>query len=423
MKKLIVGTLTIIFCTSSIAQTPKVIKLSDVVERVSNANYKVYENALKVYQAKANIEKARADMLPRLNIWSIAGMILDPTSIFDRITDIAPFLVPGNWFRLEEVKLLYLAEKEGYRALWGNEVFIAKTLYKNVLFDERLMQHVQTSITELEKIYRIVKTRETFGGAKPGTARDIEIRILGLKEDEQNLKVLLSTEHDELTYMLGYPSDDAVQLTPVQLPNIEQLSAIEPREYEFRALSSSPERRQFDHFFSVLDQIKKEIDYSIMGVSSVSRGVAGGIFDNIPIPNGLGGKDAAMKILNAQREILKTQKLGVEETLKRQLRGVGVLYNSDISNYGNFKRRLQLSKESKESIIRRLQLGENIDVVELSESSRNQIAAETALYTVQYRVMTSIDRLQRLIFDGDYSMNPPLIDSLKGGKNEKINLK
>lgn len=99
-----------------------------------------------------------------------------------------------------------------------------------------------------------------------------------------------------------------------------------------------------------------------------------------------------------------------------QLRAVGTQFNSDLANYDNFKRRVQLSKESKEALLRRLKLGENIDVVELSENSRAQILAETALLTVHYRVLNSTDRLQRLIFDGDYSMNPPLIDSLKGGK-------
>jgi hypothetical protein len=403
--------------TPVFAQSPKLVKLSDVVARVSSSNYLVYENALKVYQAKSNIEKARADLLPKLNIWSLAGMILDPLSIVEKIPDVAPFLVPANWFRLEEVKLLYLAEKEGYRALWGNEVHIAKTLYKHVLFDEKLLSHVQLSIQELDKVYKIVKTRETFGGAKPGTSRDIEIRILGLKEDEANLKILSALEHDELTYMLAYSTDEIVTLEAIDLPVVENLSPINPKEYEFRVLSTSPERRQFDHFFSVLNQIKKEIDYAVLGVSQTSRGVAGGIFDSIPIPSGLGlGREAAVKILNAQKEIMKTQKTGVEETLKRQLRAVGLQYNSDLANYENFKRRVILSKESKDSIIRRIKLGENIDVIELSESSRNQILAETALYTVQYRVMNSTDRLQRLIFDGDYAMNPPLIDSLKGNK-------
>lgn len=414
MKKYFLAIIILWVGTAS-AQPPKQIKLSEVVDRVSNSNYNVYENALKVYQAKSNIEKARADLLPRLNIWSIASIIINPTSIFDQLTDIAPFLVPGNWFRVEENKLLYLAEREGYRALWGNEVHIAKTLFKNVLFDEELYKQVLTSAAELERIHRIVKTRETFGGARPGTARDIEIRILGLKEDAENLNILLALEYDELTYALGYTTNENVVLMPVEMPKVEELKPIDPREYEFRLLSSSPERRQFDHFFSVLNQIKKEIEYAVMGVSQISRGVAGGVFDNIPIPNGLGGKEASLKILDAQREIMKTQKTGVEETLKRQLRAVGTQFNSDIANYGNFQRRVQLSKESKESLLRRLKLGENIDVVELSENSRVQILAETALLTLHYRVLNSTDRLQRLIFDGDYSMNPPLIDSLKGG--------
>jgi outer membrane protein TolC len=414
MKKIFL-ILTLILAASNIWAATRTITLNDVVQRVSADNYVVYQNALRVYQAKTNIEKARADLLPRLNLWSIAGIILDPTSIFDRITDIAPFLVPSNWFRLEENKLLYLAEKEGYRALWGNEVHVAKTLYKHVTFDEKILEHVKVSIRELERIHRIVKTRETFGGATPGTARDIEIKILGLQEDRQNLEVLLAQELDELTYMLAFPANDQITLTPVTLPQVDSLSPINTQEYEFRLLSTSPERRQFEHFLSVLVQIKNEIQYAFLGVSDISRGVAGGIFDSMPTPNGLGfGNQAATNIVEAQKQIILSQRLGVEETLKRQLRLVGTQYNSDLNNYTNFKKRVELSRQSKDAILRRLQLGEDINVVELSENSRNQIQAETALYAVQFRVSNSMDRIQRLIFDGDYSMSPPLIDSLKG---------
>lgn len=408
---------SLLLSLSSAAAEKQKIELPDVVKRVSTNNFKVYENALKVYQAKTNIEKARADLLPRLNIWSIAKIIIDPTSILDMISDIAPFLVPANWFRLEEIKLLYLAEKEGYRALWGNEVHIAKSIYTHLVFDERLLQHVQSSIVELEKIHRIVKTRETFGGAKPGTARDIEIKLLGLQEDEQNLQLLVKLELDELSYALGYSSDTDLALAPVTMPVFESLKPIQSKEYEFRVLSMSPERRQFDHFLSALSQVKKEIEYSFLGGSNMSRGVAGGIFDNLPSGNGLGfGNGAALKIVDAQKEIMKTQKLGVEEILKRQLRAVANQFNSDILNYSNFKRRVELSRESKNALIRRVQLGENIDVLELSESSRNQIQAETALFAVQFRTLNSQDRFNRLIFNEDYSMSPPLIDSLKGGK-------
>lgn len=414
MKKLLL-TLIILGFGQSWAQTPKTIKLSDVVNIVSTDNYKVHENALKVYQAKENISKARADLLPKLNIWNIAKIVIDPLSIYDQLTDIAPFLVPGNWFRLEEVKLLYLAEREGYRALWSNEVHTAKNVYKNIQFDEKLLAHIEKSIVELDKVLRVIKTREIFGGAEPGAARDMEIRILGLKEDVRNLMALINIEYDQLTFMLGMPANQAVQLVDVELPKIETLKPIVTSEYEFRLLSTSPERRQFDHFLSVLDQVKKEVQYSVFGVSAVSRGAAGGVFDNIQIPNGLGaGQGNAMNIVASQKEIVRTQRRAVEETLRRQLRSVGFQYNSDLSSYADFRRRVVISKESKDALLRRMKLGENIDVLKLSEASRNQILAETASFTVQYRVLNSMDRIQRLIFDGDYSMSPPLIQSLKG---------
>ena len=111
-----------------------------------------------------------------------------------------------------------------------------------------------------------------------------------------------------------------------------------------------------------------------------------------------------------------TQKLGIEEVLKRQLRAVAIQYNSDVANFSNFKRRVELSRDAKNSLLRRVQLGENIDVLELSDVSRNQIQAEAALLSVGYRSLNSLDRINRLIFDGDYTLNPPLIDSLKGNK-------
>jgi outer membrane protein TolC len=411
---LLIATITLFYAVSFANSVQ--IKLSDVVQRVSNENYNVYENALKVYQAKTNIEKARGDLLPRLNLWQIVGTIINPTSLFDNITDAAPFLVPNNWFRIEEVKLLYLAEREGYRALWGNELNTAKAMYAHLLLDQGLYKHVQRSVAELEKIHRIIKTRETFGGAPPGTAREVEIKLLGLKEDEKNLQVLLAQENYELSYVLGYDSDSSLDLEPLKMPDFENLKPINPKEYEFRLLSTAPERRQFDHFLSVISQIKKEIQYSFLGVSEISRGAAGGIFDGLPIPNGLGGKDAAMKMADAQKEIVKVQKRGVEETLKRQLNNTAGIFNSDISHYDNFKLRAELSKQSKDALLRRIQLGEKVDVLQLSESSRNQIQAESALLAIQYRFVTSLDRMERLTFTGDYEKTAPLIESLKGVK-------
>lgn len=409
----------ILFSNAVRATEPVPVGIDDVVKRVSQNNFKVYENAQRVYQAKLNIEKARGELLPKLNIWSLAKVIIDPLSIVDSITDVAPFLVPANWFRAEEVRLIYLAEKEGYRALWGNEVYAAKSLFTHYLMDQNLLVYTQSSILEMNKIHKIVQTREDFGGAKAGTAREIEIKILGLMEDEQNLLSLLRVEHDELSYLLGYEASTILSTNPIKLLDLEKLSPIQLKDYEFRMLSTSPERRQFDHFLSVLSEIKKEIEYSFLGGSTISRGVGGGVFDGLPEGGDLSfGTGSALKIVETQREVMSMQKRGVEEVLKRQLRLVAIQFNSDLGNYKNFKRRAELSRQSKNSILRRIQLGETVDVMELSEVLKNQIQAEAALLAVQYRAYTATDRLNRLIFAGDYALDTALDESLKEANRE-----
>lgn len=378
------------------------LRLEDVVKNVSQKNYKVQATALRAYQAKTNIEKARADLLPRLTIWGIAKVVTDPMTFIDQITDIAPFLVPANWSRLEQNKILAKAENEGYRALWGNEVHVTKSLYAKVLLDQALLQHISVSITELETLHRIVKTHELFGGAKPGTSRDIEIRVLGLKEDEQNMKLLISQEVDELSYALGLKADVRMSLAPIHLPEMENLHTISYKDYEARAVSVSPERKQYSHLISTIDYIKEEISYSFFGTSPISRGVAGGVFDAIPATSGVFGQGESIKIADAQAEILKLQQTGVVETLKRQLRGLSNQYNSDLLNYGLYQRRMTLAEESSTALARRTQLGEKIDAVEYSENVKNKIQAKAAILTLHYRMFTNQDRLQRMTFTGDY---------------------
>ena len=407
--------LSLLTCLSWAQPVP--ITLQDVVEKVSKENYRVYEGALRVYQAKTNIEKARGDLLPRLNLWSLYGMITDPSSIIENIPDVAPFLVPEGWFRLQQVKILHLAEQEGYRALWGNELHIAKSLYLNILLDQQLYRHLVESIAELERIHRIVDTREKFGGARPGTARDIRIRILALQADLEKMRLLLAQEHDSLSYILGLPAKTELTLAAVPMLDPSALPELKEETHHFRVLSVSPERRQYEHFFSVLKQIRKEFRYSFLGSSPISRGVAGGVFDGLPQANGLSmGNGAGATIVDAQREVMKIQQKGIEETLLRQLRELARQYNSNRITYGNVQSRLDLAKASRTALGRRVQLGEDVHVLELYESSRQVIQAQAELLSAQVRALTLSDRLQRLTMEGDYAKNPPVLDSVKEAK-------
>lgn len=389
------------------------INLKQVVDKVSTENYTVYQNSLRVYQAKESITVARMNLLPRLNLWKLAGAAVEifaggplgaAAGAFTIVEDIAPFLVPANWFRVSQTKLFYQADLEGYKALWANEVLTSKALYHHILLDSSLKHHILKSRKDLEEIYQIVKVRETFGGAPQQVSQEIKIRVLSLDEDLRALEVLISEEESLLAFMMGYPTGTKLKVTSIDMPDYDSLEHLNYEDFDFRAVDVSPEIKQFQFFIDAADYARKEVVYAFLGASSLSRGLNGGIFDSLPVQSGLGfGTGASIRIVRTQKEILKVQKKAVEETVKRSLQLLVNNYNLDVDNYNNLKNRVYLAKNSLKQLYQRIQFGENVDSLQLIESSRNLVEAETALFSVMFRFLNSEDKLSRLIFHGDYA--------------------
>ena len=414
MKKLFLATIFLL-SSHSFAQTNQEIEISlkQVVDKVSTENYTVYQTSLRVYQAKEAITVSRMNLLPRLNLWKLASAAFEvflggpmgaAAGGFSIVEDVAPFLVPANWFRVSQTKLFYQADLEGYKALWANEVLTSKALYHHILLDSSLKNHILKSKKDLEEIYQIVKVRETFGGSTQGVSQEIKIRLLALDEDLRARGVLISEEESLLAFMMGYPTGTKLKVTKIDMPDYDSLEHLEYEDFEFRAVDVSPEVKQFQFFIDAADYARKEVVYSFLGASSLSRGLNGGIFDNLPVQSGLGfGTGASIRIVKAQKDILKVQKKAVQETVRRSLMLLISNYNLDVDNYKNQKSRVALARNSLKQIYQRIQFGENVDSIQLIESSRNLIDAETTLFSVMFRFLNSEDKLARIIFYGDYS--------------------
>lgn len=417
----------LVVSTSAFSQSINTIEvdIKDVVQKVSSEDYSVYQSALKVYQAKEGITVARMNLLPRLNVWKLASAALEiftggssgaASGGFSIVEDIAPFLIPANWFRVNEARLFYKADLEGYRALWANQVLTAKSLYFHLLLDTSLFQHIRKSRQELNEIYKIVRVRETFGGAGQQASLDIKQRLLALDEDTRALEVLIAEEESLLGFMMGYPVGTKLKAKQIRMPDYDSLDPLSYEDFAFRAMDASPEIKQYELLVEAADYVRKEVRYSFLGASSMSRGLTGGVFDDLPIQNGLGfGQGASLRVVRAQKEILRVQKDAVRETIKRHLKLLVDNYNLDVSNYRNHKQRVELANKTLDNLYRRIRFGESIEPLALIEASRNHIDADTALYAVMYRFLSSEDKLARIIFHGDYAKHKSAVDRVSGG--------
>ena len=278
--------LSVIFALTAHAEN-KTVTLTEVAEHVKAQNFEVLKNAQRVYQAKETINFSKRNLLPKLNLWRIISSPFDWRSAIGLVGDIAPFLVPNNWLRVKQSEVLYEAQKEQYRALWANEIMTAKLLYVNTLRDIEFKSVIQEQQEFLDELIHIVETRQVFGDVPPQVIKLLKIRKLHLSEDLRVLDNLVFEEHKALAFIMGIDQDVELSLESIELPNIEDLKPIQYETFVFRAISSSPEIAQFEHIQKGLKYIKKEVWFSFLGASSASRGINGGVFDHIPIQDGL----------------------------------------------------------------------------------------------------------------------------------------
>ncbi len=379
------------------------VTLQEVAAQVKAENLTVRANAERIYQGKRSIRVARANLLPKLNIWKWVGAIIDWKSFVGVLEDLVPFLMPNNWIELNRQKLFYQAELQAEKALRANEIFSAKTLYLQALSDYSLLSHLRSSLAHTENVLSYVRTQEIFGEVPVGTSKILEIRALSLADDIRDVDLLVRQEQQELSLMLSLPVNDVVELVPIAMPRLEQWTALQAKPIVDTALRIAPELRQYDYLVHAASLLKKSAYFSVLGVSSSSRGVAGGIFDAYPLQDGLGfGLGPSVQIAKSQVRFIQIQKQGATETLARQIQVTVDQYNSDLERYQGVKQRLKLSEDSFAILENRLQLGGKVSGMELIEAAEQLVRAKTDELGLLTRAMQTYERVQRILLEEDY---------------------
>lgn len=382
------------------------ITLEDVTAQVTRENYFVLENAERVYQAKESVQIARKNLLPKLNIWNIVENAGNgPLGFLGVITDIAPFLVPNNWFRVGEEKLFAEATSNGYRALWANELLTARGLLLQAGLDERLLEQVRQNGRDLDALYPMVKNRETMGTIPAGSIKQFEVRELSVHEEIRGLEKVIQENRSQLAYLLGLPGNDEAVPSGIRYLNAKDGKIRYYSDYESRMLSSSFELKQYDALILAAKKIKKGRYFNFLGTSSLPRSAAGSVFDGLPQQDGLGfGLGPSVRVVKSERKILEIQRKAVQETLKRNLKIQIESFNLDLLSRADALNRVQKTDEIWKLLTDRARLGANIPVFDMVEASRTRIEAISAYHAVEIRLLLGFDRLNRLVYWDAYSV-------------------
>jgi outer membrane protein, multidrug efflux system len=195
--------------------TPETLR-TDLVK--SNSSILIALN--QVYQSKDQVNIARGNLLPRLNLGTLIGIATGgPAFSLGAITMLLPFLVPSNWANLHQSENLLQSEKLSYKLMQLNTYATAYTLLATIQGDIALRGVVWQQYQDLVSIHDWLVNQRKYTGAVP--QEDIDNADAQAKLSFANVSAmdeLLDKERASIREMLALPLNADIQIQSAAVP-------------------------------------------------------------------------------------------------------------------------------------------------------------------------------------------------------------
>ena len=195
--------------------------LDEVVERAKKYSYSSKAKFGQMARARLRIQVKMASLFPSVNLMNtLSAATLNLTAI----PDLLGFLFPSNWYNWKESKLIYLAQRESYKALLANQVSGAQELYYYLhqeLIEADIYKHYYKLMDDL------IAYLEQEQGSSDKNAYGIS-RIKALDADIKVKALLLENDFKDtlplLAHMVALPINEDWDKSSVDILVLPDLS-------------------------------------------------------------------------------------------------------------------------------------------------------------------------------------------------------
>lgn len=283
--KIVVLSIALVSTQSFAAKPPPnsfVLNQSSLQSQLLNSNLEVIKALYAVHNAKDQVNIARANLLPSLNLGGLVSFN-GGGFVLSSIDFLVPFLVPSNWYSFYTEKNLFEAEKISYNAIQLNVYSSAVSLYFTMVADRQIQEIYARQYHDLQDIFEVQKKRSSVGLVPVSDLlqTQAQAQMAGVKASQ--LAELNKQEVAAIRKFLALPLETAIQLENTAMVNSP---------YEFEPLQASIqkanavslERAQIHYLIKAAELQKWSKVFSFINGASVgSRSISGANagFDNM----------------------------------------------------------------------------------------------------------------------------------------------
>lgn len=376
-------------------EEPKAYTLAEVVDRAKNQSFESQDQFLTAVQSRLSARYAHLQLLPHVTANDILSLItFQWTALLRMVGDLAPFLLPQNWYAAAAAQHQSEADFYAWLAMKAGAANIAQGLGLSILRDESALQLLANYVESVDAFRQTLLERERLGLLPRGASHPITGTWLAAGQARELLQQAVTEEYRALAQAAGFISPSAIIRLTGGLP-VESPTAKTPEEapeddtWAKLALLRSPELRQMAELMKVATYQRVKRYFFWMDPSGDGVGIGAGFTTYFEL-----GRIPERKML-LQRD--KVASIVLQKTTNALTERATALRTS-----ASARQARDVQNERVAQLQQSMRLGILVPVTDLQLAFQDALKAEMDVINAEFAYRMASANLDRMAFKGPY---------------------
>lgn len=381
-------------------ETPADYTLSELRAHAISKSFNSEIEFENVVQAHLNAEAAHRALLPSINFGTVvtsltsfgSSIATDMLTAVRLVGNLAPFLIPSNWFLAKEASFQSDAERYGYLLMKADSGNIAAGLALDVARDTESVACMQAERIKIASLRGEVFERERLGLMPHGSTNAIDSVVNACDQTILTLQQTLAQEYISLSQAVGFVNPHAVRSVKVDTSaSVTDPDTFDEPTAEKVALGQASEMSQMKYLIAAAQTTKTERYFDWLNPSG-STG-----------PSSIGfGMGTYVAIAASQLRQLEEKQIQLESTILATVSTNHTALSAAQSLYQLSLRNNVIQDDLVNNLLKSMRSGISVAVTDLMTAYAGQMQAQLNKVNAEFQYLVSLENMQRSLYVGPY---------------------
>jgi hypothetical protein len=377
-----------------VLEVPADYTLSQLIHRGITRSFTSQIEFQSVVQASLSARSAHLNLIPHFTLGDALGIGLITNGwvgLVRMVGNLAPFLIPSNWFKARAARFESAAEQWGYQLMQANAGNISAGLVYTIERDRLSLEHIREERALIARVREEVYDRERLGFVPEGSTDAVDTVINACDKMILGLGGAIGDERRALALAAGFFNPEAiVNITIDHTLSVDRPETYDPKSVAQIALNRAAELKQMDFLIASAATQRKSRYFDWLDPSGGGTAIGFGM-----------GAYIAIGASQVQQAMLKRQQ--VQAQILQSVAAASDDIEEAVAGYQIARKNVRIHDSLVQSLLNQMRLGYVVTTTELITGFGGQLAAKLDVLNTRFQYLAAHENMQRLLYAGAYA--------------------